>query len=141
MNLKQGARRSIFAENDAMNYLLILAGYLLAFGFLFGEPENNPNYALMLWTAPKWLWAIGFVIYSSVKLYGTCRRLPFWFRLSVVLTASYCWAYMLLSFTLMDPTPLAPTEVLLAMPLLTEIWYAATILYKRNNCRRNTRAK
>lgn len=128
--------RLLVSDRSSLTHLLTLAGLSLSMGFFFGNADVNTNYQLIKELAPTWLWGTWFLCYSLFKIYGNLYRLWFSIRLTSLIISAWSWTYMLLSFVFFDSEPYAPTELLLAVPALCEVWLAASLVYSRNYCRR-----
>lgn len=108
--------------------MLMFAGFLASLGF-FSADVVNPNYASMYEFASQYFWAGLFFVYSSVKLLSLFLDLNFWIKMANGVVGLWAWTYILLSFTIFDVTPIAPTEALLALPVLTQSWLTLSTLY------------
>lgn len=117
---------TLFRRRTDGLFLLGLGAILLSFGFLFGNP--SPNHTKLLEVFNQYHWAVIFFVYGAVKFIATCKQLPVWARLSNGLIGLWAWTYLLLSFTIYDPTPFAPTEVLLFLPVILEGWILGGML-------------
>lgn len=113
--------------------LLSMAGYLVSLGLLTGTVVN-PNYELMYEFASRYFWAALFFVYATIKAYSLF--LPVNIRLKLVngMIGLWAWVYIFLSFTVFDKTPMAPTETLLAIPVITQSWLTlATVYWSKND--------
>ena len=63
-----------------------------------------------------------FFVYSCLKIYGAFHRLNRHVRFTNSVFGLWAWNYIFLSFTVFDATPVAPTELLLAVPTVIEVW-------------------
>ena len=108
--------------------MLMFAGFLASIGFFIADVVN-PNYASMYQFASQYFWSGLFFVYSSVKLLSLFLDLNFWIKMANGIVGLWAWMYILLSFTIFDVTPIAPTEALLALPVLTQSWLTLSTLY------------
>lgn len=108
--------------------LLMCAGYLMVVGFLTGSVDN-PNYTMMYDFANRYFWASLFFVYSVIKTVSLFFKVSLWTKLVNGMLGLWAWVYILLSFTVFDKTPIAPTEILLALPVITQSWLTLATVY------------
>jgi hypothetical protein len=120
--------RVLLSESSSVTLLLGIAGILLGLGFLLGDPAN-PNYQAITAFGSAEVWSIAFIFYGIVKLAQTLGRCNIWLKLLMSLSGLWAWNYVFLSFTIFDLTPVAPTEILLALPIVCEVWGLAVELF------------
>ena len=111
--------------------LLMIAGYVISLGFFFGTVENNLNYSFIFDVATSFIWGCLFCIYSCFKFLTISTKFPSNYSLCNSMFGLWMWLFIFLSFAVYDVTPIAPTEWLLLMPVISEIIVAANILIKR----------
>ena len=104
-----------------LHFLLALAGAVLSLGFAIGT-GNNANYTLIFNFAPPLFWSFLFGVYTCIKVVGCFRRIDSRLKTTNSVVGLWAWNYIFLSFTVFDSTPIAPTELLLAVPTLIELW-------------------
>jgi hypothetical protein len=109
---------------------MIVGGFVLSFGFLLGH-GNNMNYDLIYSFAGPIFWFCLFFFTSLVRLISLFSFLDSWKLIINSLIALWGWTYIFLSFTVFDKTPIAPTELLLAVPAIIETWLLTAILFSR----------
>lgn len=108
-------------EKHESIFLLGVAALLLGLGFIFGTGNNQNHEHLYDFASPA-VWAMLFITYGSFKFLG------FWFDVNHTLriingvVGLWCWNYVALSFIVFDETSLAPTELLLFVPVIVEAW-------------------
>lgn len=109
--------------------MLMVAGFLASLGFLFGNTQDNSNYVLMFDFMSNVAWSALFFIYSCVK--AISLFIPLDYRVKVVngILGLWAWLYIFLSFAVFDKTPLAPTEMLLLMPVFVQSWLTLSAIY------------
>lgn len=125
--IKATIARIIFGKNDEVTFILCITGLLISIGFLFGDANNN-NYISINSLAPFFIWSILFLVYGILKGLSIFKKLPFIIGAIGCALGLWLWSYIFLSFVLFDPVPLTVTEILLAVPVLAEIWVLAALL-------------
>lgn len=119
----------INADTSESVILLTLAGFAVACGFMYADDFVNPNYQLILQFGGHLFWSAYFFTYSVLRvvLYTIYRNKFLCY--SNHLMGLWGWTYLFISFVIYDPTPTAPTEYLLVLPVLTEFWlFLRTVL-------------
>lgn len=106
-------------DTRALRLLNGVAAHLLAFGFFF-FPSTTDNYRFMLEVFFVHTWGIFFAVYGVSSLYSTYWRIPYWFANFKSAVGLWLWAYILLSFVVFDPAPAGASELLLALPIISE---------------------
>ncbi len=101
--------------------VLAVTAFVLSFGFMFGT-GNNANYALIYQFAHQYFWSALFFMYGSVKALSIWTRVDYKVNTLNSIVGLWAWLYLFLSFTVFDTTPVAPTEAMLAIPVLAEAW-------------------
>lgn len=129
-------QRTLLGDYPTLSTLLGLTAILLGLGFALGTAETNSNYELLYVLAPKLFWATSFLVYGIIKVTSAAFRV--WNTLKILATVYglWLWNYLALSFTLFDKTALAPTELMLFITVIGELWVLTLILYNRKNFRR-----
>jgi hypothetical protein len=94
---------------------------LVALGFLFLD-GTNPNYTLLYSFAHPHVWAAIFAVHGIAKILSVVAVLPRFLVLLNEILGIWTWSYILLSFTIFDSTPSAPTEILAVFPIMLEFW-------------------
>lgn len=135
--LKVKLQRALLGDYPTLSALLGLTALLLGLGFaLSGNMVENTNYTLLFVLAPKLFWALSFSIYGTIKLTCSVSRVWTWLKISTTVYGLWLWNYLALSFTVFDKTPLAPTELMLFITVIGELWVLTLILYNRKIPRR-----
>lgn len=119
--------------------MLMIAGFLACLGFLLGNTHQNPNYELMFGFMNHYVWAGLFFIYAGIKAVSLFVRTNFYLRLANGILGLWAWMYIFLSFTVFDKTPMAPTEMLLLMPVIIQSWLVLSTIHW--NTQKNNRGK
>lgn len=101
--------------------LLTIASLCLSFGFFVGD-GSNLNYALLYDFAHPYVWASMFLAYGSVKLFGLFDYISYHVKVINGCIGLWMWNYIFLSFAIFDTTTMAPTEALLLVPVISEVW-------------------
>jgi len=114
------------SQKAETNTLLGLTSLLMALGFLIGN-GNNSNYDLIYAVLPAASWSLVFCSYASIKLASCLTEVNKLIRYVNSSIGIWAWMCIFLSFTLFDQAPIAPTEVLLLMPVLAEMWVMTSI--------------
>lgn len=109
--------------------MLMIAGFLASVGFLLGDTHQNPNYELMFGFMSHKIWAGLFLIYASIKAISLFISTNYYVKLANGVTGLWAWMYIFLSFTVFDKTPMAPTEMLLLMPVITQSWLLLSTIH------------
>ena len=89
----------------------------------------------MLDLADYRIWGTIFFSYAICKLLSIPREFPFIFNAIVSVIGLWLWSYILIEFVFFSPTPLKVVEVLLILPVFTEIWYLTALIYKRESAK------
>lgn len=114
------------SQKAETNTLLGLTSLLMAFGFLFGI-GNNSNYDLIYAVLSSTNWAIVFTSYAAIKIISCVTEVSKVLRYSNSAIGIWAWMCIFLSFALFDTSDIAPTEVLLLMPVIAEMWVMTSI--------------
>jgi hypothetical protein len=105
----------------------------MAIGFAIGGTNNN--YEALTNLMPFYSWSAIFFVYATAKSYCLIfRKSPSWPEVTISGVGIWAWNYIFLSFTLFDKVPAAPTEFLLFIPVLAEVWALTSVVYFKNNC-------
>ena len=107
------------------NFLLSVASLLLSLGFLFGSA--NANYDLLYAITNAASWSAIFFSYGVIKLASCFDDINRWIREANGMLGVWAWTCIFLSFTVFDTSPVAPTEFLLAVPVIAELWVMLSI--------------
>lgn len=123
--------RAIMGEHSRLNLALGLTALLLAAGFWFSSPIlTNTNYTLILQLADFDTWGTWFYIYGMLKLWAATYRSPPISKFIVSILGLWLWTYISLSFVVFDPNPLVPTETMLFITVIMELWNLTVTLHK-----------
>ncbi len=108
--------------------MLMLAGYLAFIGFFFGDSSNS-NYELIFNFASKYFWSALFFAYATVKVISLFIHLDYKVKVINGIVGLWAWLYIFLSFTFFDRSQIAPTELLLALPVFVQAWLILSAVY------------
>lgn len=128
----------LVGDYNIITIILGLCGVMLGLGFYYGDVSNN-NYQLLTAFAPANVWAVGFILYGLIKLYQYTTKVADWVCLVNAVQGIWAWSYLLLSFVVLDTTRIAPTELMLFVPLIFEVWELAAAIFKFSTRRRRKR--
>lgn len=140
-NLTARIARAVLGDHNVITMLLGMAALLLAAGFLIST--NVPlshNYSLLTDLANYKFWFFAFFLYGIAKIASTLYRTPFIIKLITSVSGMWLWSYLMLSFVIFDITPIAPTEMMLFITGICEVWALALNIFdsKHTNARRET---
>ena len=102
-------------------FLLWIAAFVTAIGFFLGD-SSNPNYEMITAFASNNMWGLMFVLYGVLKFLEYWDHLDFKIKLINSIVGLWMWNYIFLSFTVFDKSNVAPTELMLLMPIIAEMW-------------------
>jgi hypothetical protein len=106
--------------------LLAITALLLSIGFLIGAPTERHNYQALYSVMPSTAWAFCFFVYSACKFaQATKLFIPLFDILASLGLGIWLWSAVFVSFVLLDPTAMAPKEIVIVTPLLIESYQLA----------------
>ncbi len=111
--------------------MLMVAGYLAFLGFFFGDSSNS-NYELIFNFANKYFWSALFFVYATVKAVSLFVSTDWRIKVANGIVGLWAWTYIFLSFTFFDRSQIAPTELLLVMPVFVQAWLTLSAVYWGN---------
>lgn len=118
--------RIAYLLSNRTGEISLLSGFcalLMSIGFLLGGSDiPNANYYQIFEFASYYVWAFLFGVYGMITTSGCLYRIPGKIRMLNGIVGIWAWTYIFLSFTFFDSSPIAPTEYLLAVPIVTEVW-------------------
>ena len=114
------------AHKAETNTVLALTSFLMAVGFLFGDGVNQ-NYALLYEVLPALTWSVLFSLYSGVKVATCISKINDTFKYLNSILGMWLWTTVFLSFVVYDETAMTPAELILLMPILTEVWVLLSV--------------
>lgn len=112
----------------ALTLLLGVSGITLGLGFIFAN-TLDPNYSAAVDFASPIYWAIGLLVYGSVKVLQSLGRMPALIKLLNALQGAWIWTFLFISFSVLDFAPITPTELLLLVPIFCEMWELAVAIF------------
>jgi len=118
-------------DNTAVITILAIAALLSGIGFLLSDATNS-NYTAIHAFAPSSIWALWFFIYGIEKLLETIFYIPSYIRAFNSLFGMWLWNYILLSFLFFDKNISYPLEYVLMAPLIIEVWFLTSLIYRVN---------
>lgn len=122
----------IFGQSPGVALSLAVCGWIMGIGFFVGATNNN--YVTLTSLMPFISWGSVFIIYATIKSYGVliAYKTQTWLDIANSAIGVWAWNYIFLSFVLFDQVPAAPTEFLLLVPVLGEVWSLTSIIYQKN---------
>lgn len=126
--------KQVVHHKKNLAFVLFLLGILLSLGFLLADTKSE-DYRNILDLADYRIWGTIFFSYAICKLLSISREFPFIFNAIVSVIGLWLWSYILIEFVFFSPTPLKVVEVLLILPVFTEIWYLTALIYKRESAK------
>lgn len=100
---------------------LAMAGFLIGLAFLLA-PAKPSNYGALLDIANTTWWASVFFSYAIFKTTEIFYQVYTWLKVITTVLSTWLWFYFLLSLTIYDTQALAPTELLLVLPIVAELF-------------------
>lgn len=134
-------KRLFLGDISSLYFAVGLVAMLLAGGFFFADVHTE-NYELMNSHGSPQLWGTLFLTYATARLVSSLYRLSNFIKLWLVFIGLSIWSFLFISFVFIDTTPIRPTELMLALPILIEFWFAVNAIdcVKRAMYRRKTDA-
>lgn len=111
-----------------LHILLGIVSLLLSAGFFLGT-GTSLNYDLLYHFTSQFNWGVIFLVYSFIKITGAFYNVPNPLRLLNGIAGIWAWSYLFISFAIFDPSALAPTELMLAAPIICEFWNLLELPY------------
>lgn len=125
LTFSQHLHRLFILSADAVGFMLGSLAIVLGLGFLFGE-ANTHNFRIIteysLGIAV--VWGVFSLIYGISRLLDVFFDIPGVVSIFTAFIGLNLWLLLLISFTLLDPTPVQATELTLIVPVLVEFWLA-----------------
>jgi hypothetical protein len=120
-----------FLQIDHMAVCITLSMFalLLSMGFLVGDVNVNGNYSAFSIFNTKYIWACIFFSYGVFKTLQSIVRCHPILRIFVSISGLWLWTYLAVSFIVFDPTPMAPAEPIILLPIMCEVGYLSSLLY------------
>lgn len=120
-----------FSQNSGETSLfLALCAILMTVGIVFAEQNNN--YVSMYDVAGPFYWIAIFTIYAIVKIYGCFYRTPYYVRTVTCVAGLWAWNYVFLSFVVFDLLLPEPSEFILLIPIVAEVWCMVSLPHPKN---------
>lgn len=101
---------------------LALAGLLIGLGFLISPAKSFYYGQLLLDATESAWWGLLFIGYGLFKLSELYYKVWLWIKVSTTILATWLWFYLLLSLTVYDTRGLNPTDLLLILPIIAELF-------------------
>lgn len=121
--------RILICKHEPVILLLAVLAFVLGLGFLFGSVSSS-NYRILTTIAHEYVWIVMLTIYSFLKFKEVLSyRLQLKFRYVSSFIGMWIWTFLLLSATVFDNFKTTPTEFLLVVPILCEVWSLALVIY------------
>lgn len=115
--------RLFFGEVSSLMFVVGLMALALGIGFIIADSRTE-NYELINAHASQVLWGIIYIVYAIIRITTSMYRIPSPYKLFVCFIGLTLWLLLFLSFTVFDPTPMRPTELMLLLPVMVEFWFA-----------------
>lgn len=132
-------KRLFLGDISSLCFATGLVALLLSLGFFFADVHTE-NYQLMNTHGSPELWGTLFLAYASARIASSLYRLTNFLRIWLVFIGLSIWSFLFISFLFVDQTPIRPTEIMLALPILVEFWFAVNAIdcIKRSMFRRKS---
>lgn len=139
LSLATRLKRLFLGEVSSLSFGLGFVAFLLSIGFFFANSQTE-NYELINNHGSQLMWAVIYLVYACGRMGSAIYRYSNTVKIVIVFAGLTLWSLLFLSFVLFDVTPMRPTELMLALPILLEFWLAihAIDCIKRNMIRRLT---
>lgn len=111
-----------------LTLLLGLHGITLGIGFALGDITDLDYTAVIQFAKPVY-WAIGLWVYGILKVLQALSRMPATIKLLNALQGIWAWSFLFISFSIIDTAPITPTELLLVVPILCEVWELVVAIF------------
>lgn len=102
-----------------VRFFMGILSAILAIGFFVASIDNT-NYKQITNLADKKIWGLIFLIHAISLIMTVVYCLPVHLKRFLNVFGIWIWSYVFLSFTFYDPSPAAPTEWMLVMPVILE---------------------
>lgn len=112
----------------ALTLLLGISGITLGIGFALSN-TTDLDYAAVVQFAPPIYWVIGLLVYGILKILQALGRMPATIKLLNALQGIWAWSFLFISFSIIDTAPITPTELLLVVPILCEVWELVVAIF------------
>ena len=130
--LKVRIARGFTSEHSVFTSLLGLCALLLAIGFCIKGPTTNTNYVLLYEVASFKFWGTMYFIYGLVKIFGVFYRTYVGVKIANIILGMWLWSCLIFSFVIYDSAPIQPTELMLFVLLIAEVWsMSLTLVHMR----------
>ena len=120
--------RLTILDLSTIDIILAIFGLLVSIGLIYGVTASK-NYVLLTTIFDKSYWAALLAGYSLYKIIKVLYEVPIFIRIISSLFGMWLWVYIFLSFTLHDPGPIEPLELVLITPLTMELWSLTSLFY------------
>jgi peptidoglycan/LPS O-acetylase OafA/YrhL len=118
----------------ATRWTLGWVALVLSVGMFFTATQTE-NYNAINSFSDRRVWGCIFLSYGACQVAASLFVLPAWVRIACCVVGLWVWSYLFLSFVVYDPTPIQATELMLAVPLISEVWILAGDLFTRTEGR------
>lgn len=102
-----------------VRFFMAILSAILAIGFFVASTDNT-NYKQIISLADKKIWGFIFLIHAISLFMTIVYHLPIYLKRFLNALGIWIWSYVFLSFTFYDPSPTAPIEWMLVMPVILE---------------------
>jgi hypothetical protein len=108
-------------QKSELQILLSISAILLAIGLFFTGPLD-PNCVILFDLLSRNVWVSLFTVYAVVKAVSCFYNISGHLRTITGTFGLWAWNYTFLSFVVFDSSYINPTELLLLVPLVIELW-------------------
>lgn len=108
--------------------MLMLTSFLMAIGFFISQ-VTNVNYETIYAFAHPYFWGGIFFVTSMIHACDLWSRVDIKVKIINSIASLWAWSYIFLSFVVFDKTPIAPTEILLSLPIFIQSLVLTSALY------------
>ena len=109
-------------KNNDFTALSAIAAIIMSVGFFLGVDATNDNYTLVYQYISAHWWSFIFGVYGLITILSRLYDIHPAVRMVSGVVGIWAWMYIFLSFTVFDASPVAPTEYLLSVPIIAEVW-------------------
>lgn len=129
MNFAQRFGGVLLADLTCLRWTMGWIAIALASGFFFAQVSTS-NYIAFNGFSPAWIWGVLFAAYGACHVTACLYKIPNWLSYCCGAMGLWLWNYLFLSFVVFDETPIQATEVMLALPIICEVWLLAEDIYR-----------
>ena len=128
-------KKVLMADTTALRWQMAWLGVFFMFGLLFMNTAWGAYYH-MLHIAPVPVWAAAFGVYAVGRFYTSAYAIPKAPNLCISLLGFTLWTVTLLSFLHNPQRSMGAADLMIAMPLVCEVWIGADLWSLNKNERK-----